>query len=196
MWNSRHPGRKGIGDLIDRRTFVGRSTAAVLGAVGTVSLVGVAHAGEPRPESKAARIRALQASPFIYVSPLRSDGSESRCHGEVWFGWLDSAAVIITSSDSWKSRSVSRGLDHARIWVGDYGRARGLIGTNERFRAGPHFEARASAVRDDELLERLLALFEQKYPDEIDHWRDRMRDGYRDGTRQLVRYVPISPSAG
>ena len=33
----------------------------------------------------------LERSAFVYVSPLKSDGAESRCHGEVWYGWLDGA---------------------------------------------------------------------------------------------------------
>lgn len=163
----------------------------MLGALATGPLRGSAQSDEPRVALEG----ALEDSPFIYVSPLRSDGAESRCHGEVWFGWLDAAAVIITSSDSWKARSLARGLERARIWVGDYGRARGWIGTDERFRGGPSFEARATRARDDELLERLLALFERKYPEEIGRWRDPMRNGYRDGSRVLIRYTHSNAAA-
>ncbi len=82
------------------------------------------------------------------MSPLRSNGEESRCHGEVWFGWLDGSVVVITATKSWKARSLARGLDRARIWVGDYGRVKRMVGSNEAFRAGPSFLARAERVSD------------------------------------------------
>ena len=136
-------------------------------------------------------LRALDDSAFVYVSPLRSDGSESSCHAEVWYGWLDGSVVMIVSRDSWKARALQRGLTRARIWVGDYGRVKRLLGSNEAFRAGPHFEARGVAVQDGDLLDELLASYDRKYPDEIGRWRPRMRDGYRDGSRVLIRYTPV-----
>ena len=149
----------------------------------------------PRPGHAAALAddtrRALESSRYVYVSPLRGDGSESSCHGEVWYGWLDGAVVVIVSHDSWKARAVERGLARARIWVGDFGRVKGLLGSNEAFREGPRIEARAAEVQDAALLERLLTRYERKYPAEIDRWRDRMREGYRDGSRVLLRYTPV-----
>ena len=130
----------------------------------------------------------------MYISPLRSDGSESTCHGEVWFAWLDGAVVINTAPGTWKARALERGLDRARIWVGDHGRWKGLLGTSDAFRQAPRFDARARSVRDEALLDRLLAAYERKYPDEIDAWRDRMRRGYHEGKRLLVRYEPIPGS--
>lgn len=138
--------------------------------------------------------RALETSPYVYVSPLRSNGDESTCHGEVWFGWIDGAAVVITARDRWKARSVKKGLDRARLWVGDRGRWKKMLGKNEAFRDAPSFDARASLVKDDALLDRLLAVYEQKYPDEIGEWRERMRAGYRDGSRVLIRYAPDGAS--
>ena len=44
---------------------------------------------------------------------------------------------------------------------------------------------------DEALLERLLALYEKKYPREIASWRDKMRDGYTSGERLLLRYTPV-----
>ena len=136
----------------------------------------------------------LESSPFVYISPLRSDGSESTCHGEVWYGWLDGAVVINTAPNTWKSRALAKGLDGARIWVGDHGRWKKLMGRNEAFRSAPSFDARVeSVVGDEDLLERLLALYEKKYPAEIASWRDRMRKGYHSGARLLLRYTPVQP---
>jgi hypothetical protein len=188
----RHPHRRraGIGHLTDRRAFLRIALAALLAPLAAPARParseGTSGSGLS-PELK----RALETSPFVYVSPLRSDGSESRCHAEVWYGWLDGAAVVITGSERWKARSVRRGLDRARLWVGDFGRSERLLGQSERFRQAPSFEARAAIVRDEALLERLLATFATKYPEEIEHWRGRMREGYADGTRVVVRYTPL-----
>ena len=84
-----------------------------------------------------------------------------------------------------------RGLDRARIWVGDFGRWKGLLGKNEDFRRGPSFDARAEFVEDVRVLDRLLAQYDEKYPAEIGEWRDRMRNGFADGSRVLIRYRPL-----
>ena len=55
----------------------------------------------------------------------------------------------------------------------------------------PSFEARAEGIKDDALLDRLLAIYERKYPGEIAKWRDRMRNGHADGSRILIRYTPV-----
>ena len=126
----------------------------------------------------------------MYVSPLRSDGTESRCHAEVWYAWIDGAVVMITSSEGWKARSIGRGLDRARIWVGDYGRVKGQSAGSEPFRKGPRFEAKAAVLKDDALLEKLLSAYEAKYPAEIVKWKPRFREGHASGERVLIRYIP------
>jgi hypothetical protein len=166
--------------LIDRRTFLLASVATALGA---------------RFGARAAATsdldRALEASGLVYVSPLLADGRESRCHGEVWFAWLDGAVVIITARERWKARAVQRGLDRARLWVGDHGTWKRAIGKSDEFRQAPAFDARAAIAKDTALLERVLAAFERKYPEEIGAWRDRMRAGFADGSRVLIRYEPV-----
>jgi hypothetical protein len=136
----------------------------------------------------------LEDSPFVYISPLRSDGAESRCHGELWYAWLDDSVVVTVASDRWKASALSKGLDRARVWVGDHGRWKNWYGgNNEAFRAAPSFEARVSRADEPGLLERLLDVYERKYPDEIASWREPMRAGNADGSRVLLRYVPIRP---
>ena len=134
----------------------------------------------------------LESSPFVYISPLLADGAESKCHSEVWYAWVDGAVVINTAPTTWKSRALAAGRDRARIWVGDHGRVKQMIGTNQAFRSAPRFDARAESVKQDEkLLEKLLALYEKKYPREIASWRDKMRAGYHSGDRLLLRYTPV-----
>ncbi len=139
------------------------------------------------------RTRALlEKSEFVYVSPLRSNGRESTCHGEVWYAWLDDTVVLITASTTWKGRALARGLDGARIWVGDHGRWKGWLSNNEEFRRAPNFEARAGMDPDPALLERLMTVFARKYPEEFSDWEEDMRTGFASGGRVIVRYAPAS----
>jgi hypothetical protein len=135
--------------------------------------------------------RLLESSGLVYVSPLHADGRESRCHGEVWFGWIDESVVLITSSKSWKARALAQGLDRARIWVGEHGRWKGWLGHNESFREAPHFDARATRSDDPALLEKLMRLYAKRYPEEFGNWEERMRTGFASGERLLIRYRPI-----
>lgn len=177
--------------MIDRRTLL----EALVG----IALAPVALARAQTPPVRVALDPALErllaTSPYVYVSPLLRDGAESRCHAEVWYGWIDGSVVLTTAATSWKARSLARGLTRARLWVGDYGRWKQMIGRNEAFRDGPSFVARAALVRDAGVIDALLARYEKKYPAEIGRWRDRMRAGQRDGSRVLIRYSPEGPAA-
>ncbi len=135
-------------------------------------------------------IALLGKSGLVYVSPLRSDGSESTCHGEVWYGWLDGAVVLITGMDRWKSQALARGLDRARIWVGDHGPWKKMVGRSEAFRKAPSFDAKVTRSQDAELLDRLMKLYWKKYPEEFGKWEQKMRAGFASGERVLLRYVP------
>jgi hypothetical protein len=186
----RHPRRSGgagIRHLIDRRGFLSACAAALLWPVARRASGAAASSSSALPETT---LRALAASDFVYVSPLRTDGRESTCHGEVWFAWLDGSVVLNTASTTWKARSLAKGLDRARIWVGNYGPWKRMLSRNESFRGGPSFEVSAAVVRDDAVIDRLLAVYDRKYPDEIGKWRERMRSGYFDGARTVIRYTP------
>ena len=178
--------------MIDRRSLLWRGAATVaLSMAAPLSAWAGRYAQAPKSET-ASLSQALRESPYVYISPLKGDGRESTCHGEVWFAWLDGAVVVTVATDRWKSRAVDQGLHHARVWVGDEGRWKGLLGKNEDFRKAPHFDARAEKRKDPELLERLLVEYKRKYPSEIGRWSDRMRKGQEDGSRVLIRYVPTS----
>ncbi|HSJ98997.1 MAG TPA: hypothetical protein VLC53_18115 [Myxococcota bacterium] len=172
---------------LDRRGFL----AAAAGAAAWLLAPGRARAADPPPEA----LPLLEKSEFVYVSPLFADGRESTCHGEVWYGWLDGAILINTRRGTWKTRALrDRGLDRARVWVGDHGRWKtGLIGSgrNESFREAPHFDTRASFETDRAVLDRLLAQYEDKYAGEFGRWREDMRTGVYSGQRVLIRYEPI-----
>jgi hypothetical protein len=130
----------------------------------------------------------LGKSPLIYLSPLRSDGSESQCHGEVWFVQDGDELLVVTASDRWKALAVARGLDRARIWVGDFGRWKRAGG---RYKTGPTFLAKARFDADASVAERALESFGARYPEEWNKWEPRFRKGLADGSRVLIRYRAI-----
>jgi hypothetical protein len=175
------PASEAAGPGLDRRTFLGAALAAGLFPRELLAL----------PELPEATREALASSPYVYVSPLRRSGAESRCHGEVWFAWLDGAVRIVTGAKGWKARAVAAGLDRARLWVGDHGPWKRTLGTSEEFRRGPSFVAGARASRDRDLLERMLGVYERKYPAEIGRWRERFRDGLASGERVILSYAPL-----
>ena len=167
------------GDDFDRRRFLQGGLGLALG-------LGFSRPLRAAPAPALAAL--LEKSEFVYVSPLGADGKESRCHGEVWYGWFDGDVVLITARSTWKGRAFERGLDQAKIWVGDHGIWKRWWGTNEAFRAGPSFLAKATSVRDDALMERLMKLYAAKYPAEYRDWEPKMRAGYASGDRLLLRY--------
>ena len=158
-------------------------------ALGALALpVSLARAEEKPVALNDRTLDALGRSSFVYVSPLKSDGNESRCHGEVWFFHDRGDVVLATAKDTWKARALVRDLDRARIWVGDYGPV-GSAG--DKYRQAPSFLALASRDKDPEVFERLLAKFGEKYPDKWDKWEPRFRKGYGDGSRIVIRYSPL-----
>ena len=100
--------------------------------------------------------------------------------------------VLITAREGWKARAVGAGRDRARIWVGDLGTWKKLVGRSEEFRKAPSFDARGAFAKDPALLDRLIATYERKYPAEIGRWRDRFRQGFADGSRVLIHYTPLT----
>jgi hypothetical protein len=167
---------------LTRRELLG---GALAGAGLWLLLPGVAPANTLAPEL----IAALEKSPLVYISPLKKDGTESRCHGEVWFAWDRDSVVIVTSKDRWKAKALTRGLDRARIWVADYGRIH--FGAEKKLAAAPKFTARARVDSDPEAFARILPVYARKYPDEwASKWEARFKQGMADGSRVLIRYTP------
>jgi hypothetical protein len=131
---------------------------------------------------------ALETSGLVYISPLRADQSESRCHGEVWFLFDQGGVLISTGTDTWKAQALAKGRDGARIWVGDFGQGSAV---GDRYLEGPTFLTRAREERDPEAFRRLLDAFGKKYPDGWEKWEPRFKKGWEDGSRVLIRYQPV-----
>lgn len=164
---------------LSRRRFL--ETSAVLS--GGLLLPFRAFAAE-NPAFKAAVAR----SPLLYVSPLRRDGSESHCHAEVWFVPDGSDLLVVTNPERWRAAALGKGLDRARLWVGNFG----VWTKSDAFRKGPSTEARARLERDRAVQAMAIEAFGSKYPDEWDKWGPRFKDGLASGERVMIRYSPAS----
>lgn len=130
---------------------------------------------------------AFETSALVYVTPIKSDGAESRCKAEVWFGWHEGACYVVTPQDAWRVEAVRRGLTRARLWVGEFG-----IWTDSdgAFRSAPEHMATASLETDSAVWEPVLAAMGGKYADSgWRTWGDRFRQGLADGERAMVRYA-------
>jgi hypothetical protein len=176
---------------IDRRRFLGGAAMLLLWPTRGFAQPTPAPAATALP---AATLQLLEASKFAYLSPLRKDGAESTCHGEVWFAWLDGSVLVNSRRGTWKVQALEKGLDRARIWVGDHGRWKSAIvgERSEAFRVAPHFDAHASFESDRAVNDRLIALYEKKYAGDFDRWREDMKTGFYSGERKLIRYTPVT----
>jgi hypothetical protein len=130
---------------------------------------------------------ALVESDVVYVTPLKSDGQESRCHGEVWFVADAEGLFVVTAADAWRANAVRKGLTSARLWVGEFGE---WDKAGDKFRAAPGFDAVASLVTAKERQETALDAFGKKYAMEWIVWGPRFRNGLADGSRVLLHYRP------
>jgi len=128
---------------------------------------------------------AADTSAVIYITPIRSDGKESRCQSEVWFARDGLSLYVVTAHDAWRAQAVRKGLTHARIWVGDVGV---WTKSDGKYRNLPMVEGNASLETDTLRHAAILALMGQKYTKEWSTWGPRFRDGLAEGSRVLLRY--------
>jgi hypothetical protein len=156
----------------------------------TAACVGWLRPGVARAQAPDEALNeGLVESDLIYLTPLRSDGSESRCQAEIWFAYDGADLFVVTATDAWRAEAVRQGLSGARIWVGDLGNWKSTEG---RYRELPALEARASFVADDETQTRILGIFGDKYPLSWLRWGPKFRNGLADGSRVMLRYARTS----
>jgi hypothetical protein len=162
--------------MISRRTILGAGASVV-----AMSLAPIRLFAQMMPTG------AMQESKLIYLTPIRSDGSESKCQAEVWFVADGSDIYVVTSSTSWRARAIGNGLTAARIWVGDLGQWKSTEG---KYRSLPKLETKGSVVVDETRRTRVLELFGSKYSLYWLLWGPRFKSGLKDGSRQMFRYRP------
>ncbi len=136
--------------------------------------------------SAAARA-ALGTSPLVYISALKRDGAESRCHAEVWFAQEGDSALVVTGSDRWRAQAIQKGLTRARLWVGDHG-VWDKSGKDSAYQAAPSFLAAASIEVAPAQHDHALVLFGSKYTKEWGSWGPRFKNDLADGSSVLIRY--------
>ena len=139
------------------------------------------------PRALAAATPSLETSKLVYLTPLKSDGEESRCKAEIWFGYHAGDVFVVTPAEAWRAQAVAKGLGRARMWVGEYGvwtRADGA------FRQGPELMASAAIETDAETQAAVLAAMAVKYADDgWSRWGPRFEAGLDDGGRVMIRYA-------
>ena len=167
---------------LTRRELLIASAGAAL-----IPRIGHAEASALSPAAKA----ALDTSPLVYVTALKRDGSESRCHAEVWFIGEGDSALVVTSSKAWRARAIGKGLTRARLWVGDHG-TWDSSGKTRAFDASPSFLAEASLETAQAAHDHALTLFGSKYTREWGSFGPRFKTGLADGSRVLIRYRAVS----
>ena len=129
---------------------------------------------------------ALTNSRLIYLTPIKSDGNESECKGEIWFSYDgDSHVYVVTQYDAWRANAIRQGLTSARIWVGEFG-----IWTRagDSYRSAPELLLEGAIEDDTSAQDTVLETMGKKYSDEWGVWGPRFREGLRDDSRVMLRY--------
>ena len=129
---------------------------------------------------------ALSNSRLIYLTPIKSDGEESSCKGEVWFSYDGDAHVyVVTQYDAWRANAIRQDLTSARIWVGEFGV---WTRAGDSYRSAPELMLEGSIENDPTAQDSVLATMGTKYTDEWGVWGPRFRNGLRDDSRVMLKY--------
>ena len=131
----------------------------------------------------------LDKSALIYLSPFRSNGKESKCHGEVWFVHHNNEIYVVTQSDAWRAEALRRGLRRAAIWIGEFGTWKSA---KDKYRSAPYLVIEGRLEDDASVHAELLNHFGDKYSNEWGTWGPRFRNGLADGSRVMLRYKVAS----
>ena len=127
----------------------------------------------------------LKTSQLVYITPIKSNGEESKCKAEIWFLYHDDGIHVVTPTDAWRTEAIRKGLTSARIWVGEFGNWRRA---NDAFRAAPELMASGEIVTDTEVHAVVLEGMGIKYSSGWDSWGPRFKSSLEDGSRAVLRY--------
>ncbi len=175
-----------IDHLLGRRRFMVGAAASLAAFAWPSGAWADAHGDGAQADSgDTALEQALARSYVVYLSPLKSDGSESVCHGEVWYVTDGRDVLVVTSSDRWRAVAIGEGLDRARLWVGEHGIWKRA---NKAWEKDPTIDATGRIDGDAQAHAQALAAFGQKYAREWGKWGPRFQAGLSSGERVLIRY--------
>ena len=134
----------------------------------------------------ASRRQALATSKLVYLTPIKSNGEESRCQAEIWFAYHDGDVFVVTPPDAWRAEAVTRGLTSTRLWVGEFGV---WTQSDGAYREAPMAMAQASLEDDASVQAQVLEALGAKYADDgWTRWGPRFKEGLADGGRVMIRY--------
>jgi hypothetical protein len=165
--------------MITRRTLLGYSGAVL--AIGATPLRAAVLSD--------AALQALAKSDVVYITPLKQDASESRCHAEVWFVFDGTDLFVVTSSKAWRAKAIQRGWNRARMWVGEFGNWQNA---KEAYRKAPELLATGVLISDSSQQKQVLERFGDKYHLEWLLWGPKFRNGIADGSRVMLQYAPTA----
>lgn len=173
--------------MITRRKF----TIGVVMTPAILTTTSLVHAAPTLPDEAAKAISELpdelSTSRLIYLTPIKSDGEESKCKAEIWFIYHEKDLYVVTPKDAWRAEAIEKKLTETRIWVGDFGNWKTA---NEKYRQAPELMATGSIVKDKEVHSEVLDAMGKKYSDEWSRWGPRFKTQLEDGTRVMIKYTP------
>ena len=138
-------------------------------------------------DAKATPSDKLEISQLVYITPIKSNGEESRCKAEIWFAHHEGDVFVVTPPETWRARAVGKGLTKARLWVGEFGV---WTQSDGAFREAPEFMATASIESESEVQALVLSTMGEKYAETgWGRWGQRFKDGLADGSRVMIRYT-------
>ena len=141
-------------------------------------------------EAEATPSDKLETSQLVYITPIKSNGEESRCKAEIWFSHHEGDVFVVTPPETWRAKAVGKGLTKARLWVGEFGV---WTQSDGAFRKAPEFMATASIESDAEKHALVLAAMGEKYAATgWGRWGQAFKDGLVDGSRVMIRYAIAS----
>ncbi len=177
--------------MLNRRKFTIASIAIPFSLVMTRSLMSQTDeateidATETHKETSETEIpEELKTSKLIYLTPIKSDGEDSKCHGEVWFVYLDSQIYVTTATDAWRAEAIRKDLKDARIWIGEFGN---WTRAKEKYKEAPELMIEGEIFEDEEKMPEILEAFNDKYPGEGQYPRV-FKEQIEEGTRVVLRY--------
>lgn len=169
--------------MIDRRGLLRFGAGLIAGVMAHPGAV--ARAAVPSADLR----EAMDDSPLIYLTPMRGDGTESRCQAEVWFAHYRADLYVVTAHDAWRARAIAGGLTRARVWVGDVGVWSDSDGA---YRQLPQLETIGSREQDPDVHQAVLDVMGDKYPLQWFVWGRRFRNGLADGSRIMLKYQIVT----
>lgn len=138
-------------------------------------------------EAKATPKDKLETSQLVYITPIKSNGEESRCKAEIWFSHHDGDVFVVTPPETWRAQAVGKGLTKARLWVGEFGV---WTQSDGAFRDAPEFMATASIATEADVHAKVLSAMGEKYAQTgWGRWGQRFKEGLGDGSRVMIRYA-------